>query len=331
MAQGVSLPRDWTPIDKVVIGGMGGSAIAGDLAADLAATAPTVPILVVRDRQLPFSLNGRSLFIACSYSGDTEETLALFHQALEAGARVIAISSGGTLSEEARSRGVPLLNVGVTGEPRGASAYSLILLLGALHQLGLLDIGEREVFASVKDMRQQVSQLEEDVPTPGNLAKQLAAELKDKLILVYGGNLYTGMARRWKSQFNENAKVWAFSETIPELLHNLVEAFTASTAIAQGASVLLLQPSVTAAAPDRHYQVVSDMLRRNGIPNRIIQGLARPPLSQLLSMLLLGDYVSYYLALLRGVDPSPTPTILEAKERLASLTDAHRGRKIGGR
>ncbi len=102
MAQSVPLPRDWTPIDKVVIGGMGGSAIAGDLAADLAATAPTVPILVIRDHQLPFSLNGRSLFIACSYSGNTEETLTLFHQALENDARVIAISSGGKLSEEAR-------------------------------------------------------------------------------------------------------------------------------------------------------------------------------------------------------------------------------------
>ena len=319
MGSTVSLPDDWAPIDQVVVGSMGGSAIAGDLTADLAASPAAVPISVVRGFRLPFALSRRCLFVACSYSGDTEETLSLFHQALESSSHVVVISSGGKLMKEAERKGIPVLKVSIPGEPRGAAAYSLILILSVLDRLGLLDIGEKQVLASAQDLKLRVSQLEEGIPTQDNLAKQLAAELVDRQVLVYGGGLLSGMARRWKSQFNENAKVWAFCETIPELLHNLVEAVGASSGIAAGATVLLLQPTGDVAALDQRFQIVAEQLRQNGIPNRILQGEERPPLSQLLQMLLLGDYVSYYLALLRGVDPSPTPAIQEAKERLAGL------------
>ena len=156
VSQTISLPSYPTPVQHVVIGGMGGSAIAGDLTANLAAAQGNVPISVVRDSHLGFALNPGSLFIACSYSGETRETLSLFHQALAAGSQVIVISSGGRLSREAQSRGLPILKVDAPGEPRNATTYSLLLLLGVLHRLDLVRTGDDVVRVSAENLQKRV-------------------------------------------------------------------------------------------------------------------------------------------------------------------------------
>ena len=186
------LPDGWSDSDKVVIGGMGGSAIAGDLVFDLAAVQGSVPVLVIRDLHLPFFLTDRTVFLACSYSGNTEETLALWDQAVKTNARIIAISGGGTLAAKAGQHQAPLLTVDVSVEPRSALGYNLLLLLGVLERLGLLLLGEAEVDRTVQSLRHKMSTLKEDVPAAENPAKQLAIELRDKLILVYGSGLFGG-------------------------------------------------------------------------------------------------------------------------------------------
>jgi glucose/mannose-6-phosphate isomerase len=141
----------------------------------------------------------------------------------------------------------------------------------------------------------------------------LALELEGKLILIYGGGIFSGVARRWKTQFNENAKVWAFFETIPELLHNSIEAYRSLPDISERTMVLLLQPNPGADQLGDRYRVVAHLLQQSAISYRALEGRGGRPLQQLLGMLLLGDYVSYYLAMLNGVDPSPTPTLSKAK------------------
>ena len=135
--------------------------------------------------------------------------------------------------------------------------------------------------------------------------------------MICGGEIFRGMARRWKTQLNENAKVWAFFETIPELLHNTVESFRTPSPNGAPITALVLEPSNVASDVASRYRVVPEMLQRHGIPHRTLQGKGDSPLAQLLSMLILGDYVSYYLAVLQGVDPSPNPSIDEAKRLLA--------------
>ena len=324
------LPDDWADFDQVIIGGMGGSAIAGDLLADLAAVQRTVPVFVVRDLQLPFTLTERTLFVACSYSGNTEETLALWDQAVKSKARVMAVSSGGALSAKADQHQTPLLAIDLSSEPRSAVGYNLMLLIGLLERLRLLRIGESDVHQAMQSLGQQISKLKEEVPAAENAAKQLAVNLKDKLILVYGSGLFGGMARRWKSQFNENAKAWAYYETIPEMLHNSVEAFRSSSTMPDWGIALSLQPNDSGASHQRHHAVVAELLRRNNIPHCVLQGESGPPLSQLLDMFVLGDYVSYYLALLHEVDPSPNPTIDEGKELLANPGATKTGKNTGG-
>ncbi len=309
----LSLPNDWSACDSVVIGGMGGSAIAGDLVADLAAAQRTAPVTVVRDFQLPFRLNKRSLFIGSSYSGDTEETLSLFHQALEDKAKILVVTGGGVLAEAAQVQNVPRVTVDAPGEPRSALGYSVMLMLGVLQRLGLVQVTEDDVQNAVVAMRQQVSRLGEEIPTPDNPAKQLARELGNRVVLVYGAGIFLGVARRWKTQLNENSKVWASFETIPELLHNSVEAYGGRTQDAHSKQVILLQPQGGPEEMKLRYSTVAELLGAGKIPHRVLTGTVGPALAQQMDMVMLGDYVSYYLALLQGIDPSPTPKINQGK------------------
>jgi glucose/mannose-6-phosphate isomerase len=191
-----------------------------------------------------------------------------------------------------------------------------MLLLGALKQCGVVDTGEAEVETAILDLQDQVSRLENGVPVQDNLAKQIALELPDRLIVVYGGGLFTGMARRWKTQLNENGKAWAFFENLPELLHNSVEAFNSLSDYQPKPFVLVLEPAIKNTALESRYRVVTRLLKQSHIPHRVLDARQGSPLAQMLGALALGDYVSYYLAILRGVDPSPIPAIIRAKKML---------------
>lgn len=313
----LELPGHWRAVNKVVIGGMGGSAIAGDLVIDLAASKQSaVPFMLVRDFSLPFKLDNNCLFIACSYSGTTEETLSLFRQALTQGASVLAVTGGGTLAKEAGAAGIPLLYINSSGEPRSAVGYNLMLLLGALNKAGIMVTKDEDVQSAVAALEEQIARCSQEIPSTKNPAKLLAQELVDKLIVVYGGGLFSALARRWKTQLNENAKAWAYFETIPELLHNSVEAFHSSFADGKNINVLALQQGEAGKELDVRYDAVAGLLHRGNIPHRVLKAAGHSPLAQLLSMLVLGDFVSYYLALLKGVDPSPTPLLQLGKELL---------------
>ena len=316
-AQPLKLLDDWKQINHVVIGGMGGSAIAGDLAKDLAASQQAVPITVVRDFQLPFPLTGNHLFVASSFSGNTDETLSLLQQARQSKAKVLAIAGGGQLARMAEEEGLPLLSIQTPGEPRSALGYNLLLLLGVLARLGLVSTTANDVQSALDALQEQVARLGEEIPVGDNPAKQLAQELAGRLILIYAGGIFSGVARRWKTQLNENAKAWAFYESIPELLHNSVEAFHPGAIEGSDRLALLLLPAAASAELGRRYQIVEELLAGQGIPYRRISGPAGPPLAQLLWMVLLGDYVSYYLALIRSIDPSETP-LLDLGKQLAS-------------
>ena len=313
------LPGFPQPQNQVVICGMGGSAIAGDLAADLAQAQGGLPITVVRDFRLPFKPDNRTLVIACSYSGETLETLSLFQEAVKARSAVVAITSGGTLAGLATESGAPVLPVATKGEPRNAVGYSLMLLLGLLNRLGLVETRESDVQSAIEAARQHVARIEPDRPAESNTAKQIALELHGKVPLIYGGGIFRGMARRWKTQFNENAKVWAFFEAIPELLHNSVEAYPDWAESGIPLTALVLQPNTAPEESSGHYEVLAELLRRHTVPHRVLMGGDGSQLVQLLNMLVLGDYVSYYLAMLKGVDPSETPSLQEAKRLLSEL------------
>ncbi|PKB78128.1 MAG: hypothetical protein BZY88_19835 [SAR202 cluster bacterium Io17-Chloro-G9] len=317
-----SYPPDWVSSESVTICGMGGSAIAGDLLSGLMAAQTGVPVRVVRDFDFPFKIDSSSLIIVCSYSGETRETISLFHQAQAAGAKIVVAAGGGTMAQEAAAAGIPLLKVDIPGEPRSAVGYNLMLLLSAVNQLGLWSISQAEIATSLEALASQASHLAEDRPSGDNAAKHLALQLHEKLVMVYGGGLFSGLARRWKTQLNENGKVWAWHEEIPELLHNAVEGYGSLPEIKKGLSAVILRPNLENDPAAAHYRVAAELLENNGVPIHVVQppeGLT--PLGQLLTTMIMGDFASYYLAILQGVDPSPTPNIVLGKEGLDRLSE----------
>ena len=328
-----NLPDFPPTADHVVICGMGGSAIAGDLVLDLSAAIGGPPVTVARDYRLPFTPNERTLVVICSYSGNTRETLSMYRQAIASPAHVVSITAGGELANLSAEHNIPTLQITAQGEPRSAVGCNLMLLLGLLERLHRPSFTGDEVNAAVEAMRRQVGCIDTLVPAKDNPAKKLAAAMNGKLPIIYGGGFFQGIARRWKTQLNENAKVWAFFENIPELLHNSVEPYPDSRAggndgegqgrndgEGQELMALTLQPAAEDSPLESSYRVVTEMLQRHGVPHRILTGSGGGPLAQVLSMLALGDYASYYLALLRGIDPSPTPSIDEAKGLFGELS-----------
>ena len=305
----VELPSAWKDCEHVVICGMGGSAIVGDLASDLAASQQAIPITVVRGFSLPFRLTHKHLVILCSYSGNTAETLSLFNQANEFGSGLLVVAGGGELTNLATKYGHPFIKIDVECEPRNALGYNLMVVLGVLSRIGCVTISEIDFQRSLVLVSDQIGAICEDIPLAQNLAKQLANDLSGKAVVIYSGGLLTGMGLRWKTQIHEHAKSIAFNETIPELLHNSIESLNEMALNDKNYFVLLMRPTGLSGQLARSYEAIEKLLIRQGVPHKVVLSRQESHISQLLTMIVLGDYVSYYMALDREVEPSGTSLI----------------------
>ncbi len=313
----LELPGTFSDARSVVVVGMGGSAMGGELLAGLAELEAAVPVHVVRDYTLPAWVGPETLVVAASYSGDTEEILSAYRQARERGALLLAMTSGGTLAEEAATHGTPLLRIDYEGEPRSAVGYSFAMLLALLCRLGLLEDREAELQAAVRFLEQMASALGPEAPKVQNLAKTVATAMHGRLPVGYGAEFLNGVAHRWKTQLNENGKVWAFFESLPELDHNAVVGYSLPAEVRERAYVVLLHSHFLHQRTSLRYQVTEELLLREGVAHRQLDGVGDTPLAHLLTTVMLGDFVSYYLGILNRVDPSPVPAIDYLKGRLA--------------
>lgn len=312
----LDLPTGYARARNVVVLGMGGSAIGGDLLRSLVAGECMVPIQVSRDYELPAFVGADTLVIACSYSGNTEETLTALHQAEARGAMVLASTSGGTVLAEARQKGYPVYQIHYKSQPRAALAHGLIPLLAVFQKLGFVSDYSSTVQEAVETLESLLPEINEEAPTSRNIAKQTALLLFGRLPVVYGGGVMGEVAHRWKTQLNENSKSWAFFETLPELNHNAVLGYQFPAEISQKTVVLFLRASSLHSRIALRYDVTAEILTRFGVQYESIDACGRSALSQMLSTILLGDYISCYLAFLYRVDPTPVETIDYLKTRL---------------
>ncbi len=316
LIQGLSLPREHADASNVVICGMGGSAIGGDLVRSLAERESRVPITVLRGYDLPAYVNHRSLVVMVSFSGSTEETLSACDQALKAGARVVAITTGGELAKRANASSFPLVQYSFSGQPREAIGYSTLLMLGVLGHLGYLADRTVEVESTIQTLEGMIATVGPDVPAELNPAKRLAQHLYGRLGLIYGGGLLSEVARRWKGQLNENAKHWSFFEQLPELNHNAVLGYQFPTDVAQRSIVVILSSTLSNPRIRVRERVTAELLARWGVMTDTVHARGDSPLEHVLSTTYVGDFVSYYLAMINDVDPSDTGTIEFLKARL---------------
>lgn len=309
----------WEGIERVLVAGMGGSAIGADLAAAYLAPYCPVPLIVQRNYTLPAWAKGpHSLVIACSHSGDTEETLAAFESATAHKCRTLAITTGGKLGRASLRAGAPLWQYQYSAQPRAAVGFLFGLLLAALTRLGMAPNPEEELHGAIQAMRAQQQGLRIDIPVVNNLAKRMAGQLYGRLVTVFGADLLEPVARRWKSQINELAKAWGQFEPLPEADHNTLTGSTYPEENLAHHLALFLR------APSSHPR---NQLRTNltkqafmlaGLNTDFIDAQGSSPLAHQWTTLHLGDYTAYYLAMAYGVDPTPVEAIAGFKQEMGS-------------
>ncbi len=305
-------PRDRA--GGLVVCGMGGSAIGGDLAGAALGDRATRPITVMRGYALESWTPPDSLVLCASYSGETEETLACFEAAGAAGAQRVVLTTGGTLAELAREEGVPVIGVPAGMQPRAAVIYMTIGTMECAALCGAAPGLHAEIDTATALLERLV---EEWGPGAGDdsLAKSVARQLGGTIPVIHGASATIAPARRWSSQLNENAGVPAFWTELPEANHNQICGWEQSRELAPLSGVFLCDPDQHPRV-QRHVDLAAAELERVGAPAIQVHTRGDSRLERVLSAVLLGDLVSVYTAILAGVDPTPTPALSRLKQQL---------------
>ncbi len=313
----LTLPARYREASAVAVLGMGGSAIGGDLVFGVFAERLRVPLLVVRNYVLPAFAGPATLVVASSHSGATEETLAATGEALERGCPVAVVASGGALAERATSEALPLLRFEAEAQPRAAVGWSVLLLAGLLERAGYLELGDAEVDEAAARAEARFAACAPAVPTEHNPAKQLAWSVLDRLPVVVGAGHLAPVARRWKTQFNENAKSWAAWDELPEATHNTVAGLVQPENLREHLFAVLLASAQDHPRTGLRRDLTAGLLDAAGTPQMRVDAEGAGRLAQTFDAIVLGDLVSVYLAVLYGLDPTPVVAIDAVKQRLA--------------
>lgn len=304
-------------ISKIVISGMGGSAIGGDVIRAASAATLRIPLLVCRDYRLPGYVDASTLVFSSSYSGNTEETLSAYDQARSAGASIICLTSGGKLAALARSHGFPVIQLPAGLPPRAALGYSTVLLIGALSVLGVIPDMTVPLRETVELLNQLVARYGPELPEQKNKAKRIARSLRGRLVAVYAASaILDPAAVRWRGQIEENAKNLAFHHLLPEMNHNELVGWELPIQPLRKVGVVFLRDCEDHPQVQRRFDLTKEMVARrtNVIHEAWSEG--ESVLARIFSVICLGDFVSLYLACLNSVDPTPVPVIETLKQKL---------------
>jgi len=315
IAQGIEIepfkPR------QIVIAGVGGSAIGGDILASWLFKRINIPIFVNRAYKLPSFTGEKTLLFAVSYSGNTEETLNLFDDAIKNNCKIIAITSGGELAERCREEGIQQISVPSGNPPRASVAYLFMPIVVVLKKLGIYN-PDGEIRVALDTLKELKKHLVPETRTNENPAKQMAMKLYGENPIIYGLAIFNAVARRWQTQINENAKMLSWHGTFPEMNHNEIEAWGQDQSSKKFTAVLLRDDFRLDSRLQKRVALTRDNILQKRA-KKVIEVVAkggeeRDYLARMLYSMYLGDYVSIYLAILNGLDPSPV-SIIEAFKR----------------
>jgi glucose/mannose-6-phosphate isomerase len=312
-------PAPARPPARLVVGGMGGSAIAADLTRGLHEDHLPRPLEVVRAYRWPGWVMSDSLALLSSYSGDTEETLALYRDAASRGVPRLALTTGGALGALCARDGVFVQPLPPGSPPRAALFASWVALTGLIRALDWTGDPASDWREAARSLRDRAVQLGPASPEAGNPAKQLARALEGRLVYLYAGaGPLEAVALRWRQQLHENAKVLAHSAVVPELDHNEIVGWERPGALHHGIAVVALNDPEDAPEIRARLALTVEYARRQGAAVHECEAAPGPRLARLASLVQFGDYLSLYLALLGGADPTSIPSIDEFKRRLSS-------------
>jgi glucose/mannose-6-phosphate isomerase len=298
----------------LIVAGMGGSAMGGVLARAVLGDRASRPIVVMRDYGVPAWTTPDTTVLCASYSGNTEEALAAFEAAGALGARRVVATTGGKLAAAAREDGVPVIPLPGAFQPRVAVGYMLVIALEVAALCGAAESLHSEIDVAAAHSESLVAEWGPDGPEDG-LAKQLARGLHGTIPQIAGAGLTAPIAYRWKTQLNENAKVPAFASELPELDHNEIVGWSGAAELGRFGAVFLddsdLHPRV-----QQRIELTRGIISATGAPTFRVESRGETRTERLVSLVLLGDLVSLYVAILRGVDPTPVDALEQLKAAL---------------
>ena len=306
---------------KIVIAGVGGSAVGGDLLRTWLNYDLETPIIVSRNYHLPAYADHETLVFVVSYSGNTEETLSSFIEAVQRGCMIVGISSDGQLQTFCQKLKIPFIKLPAEIAPRTAIPYLFFPMVIALEKFRILKNKRSEINEAICILKRLREEIRPEIPTPKNIAKQVAFQLKGTIPVIYGFGPFESVAMRMKTQFNENSKIPAKYEVFPELSHNELVGWEGHVEFTNQFSILLIRD------PDESQEIKV----RIDATKKLLKGkvgeilelyvMGEMTLAKMLSAMYIGDFASLYLAILYNVDPTPVASIMEMKETLRRETN----------
>jgi len=297
--------------ENIIICGIGGSALAASVFTtwlDYSKTKTAVPIYVHRDYGLPKQANKNSLVICISYSGNTEEPLSGFQEAIKKGIKTAAIASGGKAEEICGENNIPLIKIPSGIQPRSSTGYLFTALAKILSGLKLIEDPSKEIMETAEELRK--TNQESD-------GKSIAEKLFNKIPVVYASNSLKHIARSWKIKFNENSKSPAFYNYFPELNHNEMVGFSQDRKENGNFHILILRDQNDHPRNLKRMDLFAELVKSKGVGLDSVDIKGEKPLFKIFSAIILGEWVSYYLALKYNVDPTPVEIIEEFKKKMA--------------
>jgi glucose/mannose-6-phosphate isomerase len=306
------------PITNILFTGLGGSAISGDLLRNYLYDELKIPLVVNRNYTIPSFVTASTLVIASSYSGNTEETISAYDAAKKKGAQIIGITNGGKLAERAAQDKFQVITVPAGLPPRTALGYSFYPVLIALARLGLINDKTEDAVEAIALLKKLRDQYVPEIAIEQNPAKQIASRLFGKYAIVYAsGDKFDSVVTRWRCQINENSKCLANSQVLPEMDHNEVVGWEVLKELMNKMQVIFIRDKEDHPQVQKRFQITRELIHdyADGITDIWTQGNSL--LARLWSVIYLGDYVSYYLAILNEVDPTPVKKIDILKQKLA--------------
>jgi glucose/mannose-6-phosphate isomerase len=314
----VTAPGSAQNFKNIVVLGMGGSAIGGDLLSNYLTDESSIPIVVNRGYNIPKFVDENSLVFAVSYSGNTEETISALKKCLEVKARVIALTSGGKFAVLSQENNFPVIKVPAGIQPRAAISYLFFPILKALERLGLIKekCGEiEETFNIIQELSKEYGAKS---TIKNNLAKKVALSLYQHLPLIYGSEgLLEAVAMRWKTQINENSKWPCFWNVFSELDHNEIVGYEMENHINRQVKIVYLQDKEGSLRVEQRREITREIIKDKVAEFIVCTTKGKGKMARMYSLIYLGDLVSYYLAILNQVDPSPVACIEDLKKELA--------------
>jgi len=306
-------------VEHILLTGLGGSAIGGDLLRSYLADELSIPFIINRHYVLPAFVGRHSLVFVSSYSGNTEETISAHRDATKRKAKVLCISTNGETEKLAKKFGQPCVKIPPGLSPRAALGYSFFPLLVVLSRLGFIKSKSREILETIKLLKEK-SVVYSDPGSPENKPLQLAERLKGKLPVIYSPTEYFDSINvRWRGQIGENAKQLAYGHVLPEMNHNELVGWQVGEEIMKQIHVVFLRDAKTHKRVAIREEITKQVVAQYASSVTEVWSEGRSLLARMFSLIYFGDWTSYYLAILNRVDPTPVKVIDYLKGELAKV------------